>query len=90
MSTFDRDAVIEQAAKAMHDAAKGWTWERLCAVEPTWAEQWRETARPALPVIVDAALAPIEALLPDLRKYAPDWLAKAVEDRLTEIGEASR
>lgn len=62
MTAFDRQQVIEDAARAMHNTAGQWPWERLSTEEPLWAEGWRGNAKAALPVIVAAVLKPIREL----------------------------
>lgn len=62
MTAIDRRQIIEDAARAMHNTAGQWPWERLSAEEPLWAEGWRDNAKAALPVIVAAALKPIRDL----------------------------
>ena len=62
MTAIDRQQIIEDAARAMHNTAGWWPWERLSTEEPLWAEGWRDNAKAALPVIVAAALKPIREL----------------------------
>ena len=63
MTTLDRDALIEAMVRAEHDAGESdWSWERLLAEEPVWAEGWRSQATAALPVAVRAILAPLREL----------------------------
>ena len=62
MTAIDRQQIIEDAARAMHNTAGWWPWERLSTEEPLWAEGWRDNAKAALPVIVAAVLKPIRDL----------------------------
>lgn len=62
MTAIDRQQVIEDAARAMHNTAGQWPWERLSTEEPLWAEGWRDNAKAALPVIVAVVLKPIREL----------------------------
>ena len=64
MTAIDRQQIIEDAARAMHNTAGQWPlpWERLSTEEPGWAEGWRDNAKAALPVIVAAVLKPIREL----------------------------
>ena len=62
MTAIDRQQIIEDAARAMHNTAGQWRWERLSAEEPLWAEGWRDNAKAALPVIVAVVLKPIREL----------------------------
>ena len=62
VTAFDRQQILEDAARVMHNTAGQWPWERLSTEEPLWAEGWRDNAKAALPVIVAAVLKPIREL----------------------------
>lgn len=50
------DDVIEDAARAMQESCGSWSWERMCAEMPAWADEWRRNAASALAAVLPRLL----------------------------------
>lgn len=63
VTAFDRQQIIEDAARAMYNPVGQWPWG---------AEGWRDNAKAAHPVIVAAVLKPIREQVAEWREFMRD------------------